>query len=97
MILTAKIMGSAVGLPTTLDGRYLVEYDPSRDGVDPHGRPMTAHIETTLNREDAKKFHDAWDFHSVYNQFDRRNPIRPDGKANRPLTYFNILLERYDV
>jgi hypothetical protein len=38
---------------SSLDGKYLVEYDPCRDGVAPDGTPMTAHVVVTDDPEQA--------------------------------------------
>lgn len=90
-------LGSTSWLHTPFDGEYLVEYDPERDGIDPLGRPMAAHIVTTKQRADARRFKDqleAWEF---YRQVCKRRPRRrPDRMPNRPLTAFTISVEPID-
>lgn len=79
--------------PTPFDGQFLKEYDPERDGSDYRGMVMNTHLVTTLNPQDAMKFEHpgaAWDLWQLTCQ---RNPIRWDGKPNRPLSAFTISVE----
>jgi hypothetical protein len=72
------------------DGQFLVEYDPARDGVDPLGRPMVAHLVTSPSRAAALRFTDPTDAFELWRSVDPRDPVRPDGRPNRPLTAFTI-------
>jgi hypothetical protein len=51
-----QIVGLGNGEPTPFDGKYLVEYDPSRAGMDPEGNEMVAHIVATEDPAQAKEF-----------------------------------------
>ncbi len=89
-----KIVGRAIGLPSVFDGRYLVEYDPEIDGRDPKGRPMRAHVVTTSNKSEARQYADSIEAFGHWKQQCKREPVRPDGKPNRPLTAFTVELEK---
>lgn len=81
-----RILRLNSGNPTTYDGQYVAEYDPSRSGVSPDGIPMMAHLVGTDDPSKAMRFVSAqaagraWRLESGY--------IRPDGKPDRPLTAF---------
>ena len=45
------------------------------------------------NKEKAMKFNDLMEISKVWKLVDPRNPIRLDGKPNRPLTAFTIMSE----
>lgn len=87
-----QIEGLIAGAPTAFDGQYLVEYDPERDGVDPEGRPMDAHVVTTAELEEAQRFDSATDATECWRQVCERRPIRGDGRPNRPLTAFTVAI-----
>lgn len=74
--------------PTPFDGQYVVEYDPSRDGV--RIGWMNFHLVTTPHLAEATRYtiEQAAD---TYLAVDARQPIRPDGKPNRPLTAFHVM------
>lgn len=90
---TIRILGLASGeYVTPFDGQWLVEYDPTRPGVAPAGRPMTAHIVTTANRDEATVYPDgvaAW-------QEWRRESGLPYPR-NAPLTEFSISITAVGV
>lgn len=89
-----KIEGMVHGQPTPYDGQYLLDYDPGRDGADPNGLPMLAHVVTTPNPGEAKRYHDLAAVHAEWTRVDPRQPVRSDGRPNRPLTAFTISTER---
>jgi hypothetical protein len=89
---TIQILGLFDDIATPYDGEYVVQYDPSRNGIDPWGRPMSAHLVTTPNRANALVLSMA-DAHRMWVAVDPRNPTRPDGKPNRPLTAFTVRFE----
>jgi hypothetical protein len=78
------------GMSTPFDGEYLVEYDPSRNSFDPDGMPMLAHVVTTKNPSRAKRYENLEAIHAEWTRVDPRQPVRPDGQPNRPLTAFTI-------
>ena len=84
-----KILGLNNGMPTPFDGQYVVEYDPARPGVDPEGRPMIAHLVTTPDRAKAKEYATAAD---ALRELRRSHGERFDGKPNRPLTAFTVVI-----
>lgn len=75
-------------------GLYLEEYDPSRNGLDPAGRPMIAHVMGTSDPSLAMRFDDRLEAWDCWRQVDPREPVRKDGKPNRPLTAFTITVMR---
>ena len=85
-----RIVGLVRGGATPFDGLYLKEYDPERDGIDPTGRQMTAHIVCTDDLADAMQFASAAEVHAMWTKVPAREPTRPDGKPNRPLTAFTV-------
>ncbi len=90
---TIKLEACVVEPFSPFIGQYLVEFDPERDGVDPFGREMIAHIVTTPDREKAKVFETFEQAHACWTQVCEREPVRPDGKPNRPLTAFTVAIE----
>lgn len=93
MTLVMKIEGLATGQRTPFDGQYLKEYDPDRGGTDTQGQAVIAHVVTTPNRDEAMRFTDAAHLHRVWTQVPAADPVRPDGKPNRPLTAFTVSTE----
>jgi hypothetical protein len=77
-----QIISLADGRTTDLDGQYVVEYDPGRDGPE-----WGFHIITTTDIDKATRFDDPI---TVWRSVDPRQPERPDGKPNRPLTAWTI-------
>lgn len=84
-----QIVGLVNGGPSTLDGLWLVEYDPRRPGVDPGGAPMSAHIACTPDRDEARRFNSVIEAHNVW-----RTPSGRPHPEDRPLTAFSISIER---
>lgn len=87
-----QLIGLVSGEPTPFDGEYLLEYEPGREGTDPNGEPMLAHVVTTPNKEDAMRFADTLAARREWMRWDGN--IRPDGRPSRPLTAFNVQNER---
>jgi hypothetical protein len=89
-----KIIGLVNGGATAFDGQYLQEFDASRDGVEPDsGREMMCHLVTTPDISEAKVFADVIEVHRLWVTVDEREPVRPDGQPNRPLTAFTVMVE----
>lgn len=86
-----RIVGLISGQPSALDGQWVVEYDPTRPGADPHGRPMTAHVVCSPDQARARRFETVDDAHTYWRTPSGRT--RPDGCPDRPLTAFSILAE----
>lgn len=85
-----KFEGMANGDPGPFDGQYLLEYDPERDGETPEGRPMIAHILATPDPSKALRFPGAREALECWKRTCERDPTRPDGRPNRPLTAFTV-------
>ena len=84
---TIRILGLCDGTPTAFDGKYLVDYDPSRKGIDPEGYALTAHIAVTDDPQKARAFLSPEEALSTYQ---RSHGYRLDGQPNRPLTAFHV-------
>jgi hypothetical protein len=89
-----KIIGLNTGQPTEFDGKWLVEYDPKRQGFDSQGRPMIAHIKVTDDPKKAMSFNNLEDALRLWL---RADGIREDGRPNRPLTAFTCDFTRETV
>jgi len=70
---------------------YLVEYDPTREGVAPDGRELIAYIAVTTDKAKAKVFPSIVEAFECWRQEYGVRII--DGKPNRPLTAFTITFE----
>lgn len=86
------IIGINSGEPTEFDGKWLAEYDPSRQGQDSEGRPMIAHVRVTDDPMKALMFDDVAEAIAVWQKVDG---VREDGKPNRPLTAFEVQITRH--
>ena len=91
MTVGIRIFGLVNGGRTPFDGQWLAEYDPTREGVDPAGDPMTAHIVCTADPGRALRFADVRVARACWMRVSGR--VRPDGMADRPLTAFNVIME----
>ena len=83
---TIKIIGLVNGAPTPFDGQYVVDYDPAREGVDPNGDPMLAHLVTTPDREQALHL----TTEEAFELWRKPHGMRSDGRKNAPLTAFSV-------
>lgn len=63
-------------------GQFLSRYDPK-----------TGESVWTVKRCDALQFTDIHDALSLWKSVHEKEPIRPDGKPNRPLTAFSVTIE----
>lgn len=84
-----RIVGGPNGF-TGFEDQYVKEYDPNRDGISADGRVMICHLVTTSSIRRARKFDSIMDATNFYMQVSQREPIRYDGRPNRPLTYFTV-------
>lgn len=83
---------------TPFDGLYVVEYDPSRDGIDPKGRSMNCHLIASPVKRFAKRYASTLALLQDYKRVDARRPVRKyDGQPNRPITVFTVLIETLDI
>ena len=84
------IFNEALGQPSDLDGTYIRDYMPD---TDPMGR---GNLTVTHEKRLAKRFSDFHEAASFWKQQSKRNPLRPDGKPNRPLTAYTVEFERVE-
>lgn len=88
------VIGLIDGQRTAFDGQYVVEFNASRDGVEPGtGRPMTMLLLTTPDLAKATRFTVEEAF-ELWRSVDQRNPVRADGKPNRPFTSFHVVFNK---
>lgn len=87
-----RIVGLVNGTShTAFDGKYLVDYDAERDGIDPAtGLPTIAHIAVTDDPARALVFDHVGEGLECWRRVCERDPVRPDGQPNRPLTAFTV-------
>lgn len=88
-----RIVELAAGGETPFDGQYLKEYDPGRDGADPTGEPMLAHMVTTPDATKAMMFDSLQSMLDEWARVDPRRPVREDGSPNQPLKAFTVSSE----
>jgi hypothetical protein len=81
------IVGLCDGSATPFDGKYVLEYDPTRPGVSPDGEAMIAHLRVTEDPNAARQFQDAGEALAFWKL---AHGLRPDGAPNRPLTAFTV-------
>jgi hypothetical protein len=87
-----QLVETALGLPTRHDGQWVVEYDPS-----PRNLPLgEAVLRTSANREHAKRFKTRDDAWYLWRRVDTRQPVRADGKPNRPLTAWTVSITQVE-
>lgn len=80
-----RILGTAHGVPTPFDGKFVAAYDPS---FHPPGEPYDGGLlEVTDDPEKALLFGSAVDAMECWR---KSHGTRPDGRPNRPLTVFTV-------
>lgn len=88
-----KIVGLVQGFPSVHDGKWLVDYDPSPDDQ-PIGHCL---LRTSANKEHARRFKTREDAHYLWTRIDGRQPVRADGRLNRPLTAYSVFITEVDA
>lgn len=89
MPVVMKLCGDAFGLATPFDGELLADFD-----FEAHGG--VGEIVTTRDVAGAKHFDTLMDAINFRNQSPKCQPLRPDGRPNRPLTSTNWSFETVD-
>ncbi|SRR6266704_681667 len=87
-LVSIRLVRLASGARSPFDGQWLVEYDPTRPGTAPDGRPLTAHIACSPDPADALRFASVAEAHACW--------VAESGQpypADRPLTAFTISIE----
>lgn len=80
-----QIQGLVTGRPSQFDGQYVSDYEPH-----PGGAPL---LDTVKDPAKAKVFAD----HAEAMEYWRQSRgTRPDGKPDRPLTAFTVLISLVD-
>ena len=80
---TIQCVGLAAGGHIDIEGHYLKRYDPD-----------TGQSEWTSQQEQAMRFESVGEAFAFWKQTHRKEPVRADGKPNRPLTAFSVTIER---
>jgi hypothetical protein len=71
---------------TPVDGKWVVEYDPTRPGLDPNGRPIPIHLVVTDDPEQEAKL-----FPSNFEALEYwRQPSGQPAPRDRPLTAYTV-------
>lgn len=84
MTCVIKIIGSCIGIPTSVDGKYLTKYDPDF-------RSGRGFVDGSDKIGDAIFFADKKEAMEFWKQPSKTHPIRStDGKPNRPLTAYTV-------
>jgi hypothetical protein len=87
MVVRIRILGVNGGESTEFDGKWLAEYDPTRQGRSPDGRPMIAHVRVVDDPKNAMVFPTTSE---AFQCWQKEDGIRDDFKPNRPLTAFSV-------
>jgi hypothetical protein len=82
-----KVEGFADGRPCDVAQQYLVWYDPDV----PHDGDLMGDFSADITQ--AKRFPDAMTALEEWKRVRTVDPVRWDGKSNRPLTAFTIVVE----
>lgn len=81
-----KIIGAADGMTRTpFDGKYVVDWNP-------HVLYGELFIQTTDKESEARIFEDAKEALDEWQAISELDPLRPDGRPNRPLTAVHIVV-----
>jgi hypothetical protein len=84
-MIVIRIVGDATGHRTSVDGTFVKTFDP-----DAHkGRGF---LTTTTDVKEAMTFESTTAAHAFWTQTSKVQPMRSDGKPNRPLTAYNVEL-----
>jgi hypothetical protein len=89
-----RILGDGLGRPTVFDGQFVVEYDP--DGMTRIDRTTTLLCRLLTGPIGAAKRMTFVEAHALWTAVSKEKPVREDGQPNRPLTAFNVSIERID-
>jgi hypothetical protein len=83
-----QIIGLVTGGQSPFDSQFVIDYDASR--ADSSGAADSCHLITTPNLDEATRY-SVEDAFELWRAVDQRNPVRGDGKPNRPLTTFSVV------
>lgn len=85
--------GVTAGSDLAAPGDYLKEYDPD---AGPEGGPVTGIVDWTSDPAEALQFESGLAAMLCWRQVSKRQPLRADGKPNRPLTAVSVAIEPLD-
>lgn len=80
-----RIRCAANGTPTPVDGQFIVEYDPTRTGINKAGRRVLAHLVLGADPAKARQFPDQIEALEYW-----RAPSGRPAPADKPLTYYCV-------
>jgi hypothetical protein len=83
MSVVLRVVGDAYGTDTPHAGRLIAWYNPDT----PYG---TLELVTTSDPKEAKVFAEEVEALEYWRQISAVEPLRPDGKPNRPLTALTV-------
>lgn len=83
-----QIHGLVNGQPSRFDEEFFVSIDFDRCA------PGECNLITSLDPAKARHFDDVLAAREAWMTVDPRYPVRDDGRPNRPLTAFSVLIER---
>lgn len=86
MTCVIRFVGLANGGTSSIDGTYLMHYDPSPIEM----KEGDCRLDVTDSVLKAKIFKDPVEALELWKAVDTRQPFRSDGKPNRPLTAFAV-------
>ncbi len=84
-----QIIANAAGFPCPFAGEYLMTFD--HEAHDGRGE-----IDTTTRLSRAMKFKTSIKAFEFYGRVSKSRPTRPDGKPNKPLTAFTVLITKVE-
>jgi hypothetical protein len=85
-----QIVGTGDGSPCKYIGQWLQKFDPEAY----RGRGA---ILCTTNIRDAMLFDNGADALMFWNTQSKTVPFRPDGKPNKPLTAYSVVIDAFDI
>jgi hypothetical protein len=85
-----QILGYASGEHCEVAGAYVFS-------VNIQTIPDLNWLRITWDKAEALRFKDTVEAFKVFNEVLQSVPVRPDGKPNKPLTAFNLLIEPYNT
>lgn len=81
-----KIVGFANGKPCSEAGSYIKNFDAE-------AYPGRGSVLLTWSADEAKRFNNQKQAFEFWQTQSKKEPIRPDGRPNRPLTAYNVTVE----
>jgi hypothetical protein len=83
-----KIVSFANGKPCNEAGSYIKNFDAE-------AYPARGSVLLTWSPDEARLFRDQQQAYEFWQTQSKHEPIRPDGRPNRPLTAYNVTVETF--